>query len=171
LPRERHVALIKNFPDNVVTVEANRNELDRLSINLVSNAIKYNRGGGQVRIAVTQSREYLRVEGEDTGLRISAKDYQHLFEDFFRAKTPKAQRITGTGLGLSIVRKTVDAYHGRIEVKSELGKGSTFSVYLPAGPGPLVRNEPLFRFGADRSSRSLSNVLSILSPWVSDPEG
>jgi len=105
--------------------------MDRLFTNLVSNAIKYNREEGRVRIALRSAGEYLRADVEDTGIGMSPEDQQRLFEEFFRAKTPETQKVTGTGLGLSLVKRIVDGYHGRIEVQSELGKGSMFSVYLP----------------------------------------
>jgi signal transduction histidine kinase len=77
--------------------------------------------GGEVRVAVT-----------DEGLGISPADLDHLYDEFFRSTNPEAVREPGTGLGLAIVKRIVDRHRGRIEVESELGVGSTFTVSVPA---------------------------------------
>ena len=131
LAEEHAIVFAEDLPDDLPPVEADRGEMDRLFTNLVSNAIKYNREGGRVRIVLRKSGEYLRADVEDTGIGISQENQGRLFEEFFRAKAPGTRHVTGTGLGLSLVKKIVDGYHGRIDVQSEPGEGSTFSVYLP----------------------------------------
>lgn len=112
-------------------VEADKEELVRLFTNLVSNAIKYNKKGGSVDIAVRQEGPYVTVSVEDTGVGISPEGLERLFSEFFREKRNETSHVTGTGLGLSIVKRIVDFYHGRIEVSSRLGQGTRFVVRLP----------------------------------------
>jgi len=113
-------------------VAADREELNRLFTNLVSNAVKYNRKDGLVRISAAREGPYVRVSVGDTGIGITREGLDRLFSEFFREKRDETQNVTGTGLGLSIVKRIVDFYQGRIEVQSEPGKGSTFTVRLPA---------------------------------------
>ncbi len=115
--------------------------LERVLVNLVSNAVKYTSRGGSVTIAVrytpASSREAPEVEVvvTDEGIGISAADQEHLFTEFFRSTNPVALEQPGTGLGLAISARTVDGYGGRITVESTLGRGSTFRVFLPV-PAP-----------------------------------
>jgi two-component system phosphate regulon sensor histidine kinase PhoR len=117
--------------DRLPAVNADREELMRLFNNLVDNAIKYNKPEGRVRLTADQNGPYVRVTVKDTGIGISKEGLSRLFSEFFREKSAATSLITGTGLGLSIVKRIVDFYHGRIEVESEPGKGSIFTVWLP----------------------------------------
>jgi len=99
--------------------------------NLVGNAVKYNRQGGTVRLAVYDEGPYIRVDVTDTGIGIEAKALPLVFERFFRADAREVKRLEGTGLGLAIVRTAVEKHGGRVAVQSHLGQGSTFSVWLP----------------------------------------
>jgi two-component system, OmpR family, phosphate regulon sensor histidine kinase PhoR len=118
-------------PGRLPDVNADREELLRLFNNLVDNAIKYNKPDGRVSIAADQNGPYLKISVVDTGIGIGKEGLRRLFSEFFREKRAETSLITGTGLGLSIVKRIVDFYHGRIEVDSELGKGSIFTVWLP----------------------------------------
>ena len=109
-------------------------ELDRLCANLVSNAIKYTPDGRTVTIELTRDGDEVVLCCSDEGIGISAEDQEQLFEEFFRSTNPAAVALPGTGLGLAIVKRIVERHDGRIEVESELGKGSTFRVRLPAQP-------------------------------------
>ena len=98
--------------------------------NLLSNAVKYNREGGQVTLGTTTDGASSWILVRDTGLGISERDQDRLFQRFFRARTG----IDGTGLGLSISRDIVRAHNGDITFQSAAGVGSTFMVQVPAGP-------------------------------------
>jgi len=128
---EHGVSLRAELPVGLPPVEMDRDDLVRVLTNLVSNAIKYNRPQGSVTVRARDEGYYLRLEVEDTGLGIPREALPQLFSEFFRVKRPETSGITGTGLGLAIVKRTVEYYKGRVEVASELGVGSTFTIYLP----------------------------------------
>lgn len=145
LAAERHIAMDLDLPAHLPLVEADKGEMARLFTNLVSNAIKFNREGGSVRLAATVTDGYVAVEVVDTGLGIPQGALGRLGEAFFRVKTPETADITGTGLGLSICRQIIEAHHGHLEVESEEGRGSTFRVLLPrrgAGSGSAAGETP-----------------------------
>lgn len=127
----RGIGIRDKLPDKLPPVYADRGELERVFTNLLSNAIKYNRDGGTVTLAGAAEGSWVQVSVADTGIGIPAQELPHLFEEFHRVRTPETREIVGTGLGLAIAKRLVEAAHGRIEVASELGKGSTFSVWLP----------------------------------------
>lgn len=112
-------------------IRATDDGLDRILVNLISNAIKYTPAGGQVTVAFQRSNGHAVVTVSDTGMGIPVEAMAHLFQEFYRAPNVRAAKITGTGLGLVIVKDLVDKFHGKIHVESELGKGSTFTVTFP----------------------------------------
>jgi two-component system phosphate regulon sensor histidine kinase PhoR len=137
---EAEVGLEHDVPDSLPLVEADREEFIRLLNNLVSNAIKYNRRGGRVTVTAEQDGPYVKLAVADTGVGISEEGVKKLFTEFFREKTAETRNVTGTGLGLSIVKRIVDFYHGRVDVRSQPGEGSTFTVWLPFRAGIASSN-------------------------------
>ncbi|WP_299056474.1 GAF domain-containing sensor histidine kinase [uncultured Nocardioides sp.] len=111
-------------------------ELDQLVTNLASNAVKYSVDGGRVELGVEAhpGAGVLELWVTDEGLGISESDQEQLFSEFFRSTNPQALKQPGTGLGLTIVARIVERHHGRIEVTSALGVGTTFRVTLPLAP-------------------------------------
>lgn len=108
--------------------------LQRVFINLLSNAIKYTPDAGSIRLSFEQGpSSAIIAKVSDTGYGIPAEDLPKLFQEFFRANDPINQQIRGTGLGLTLVRRIVEAHHGTIAVESTKGKGTTFTLTLPAG--------------------------------------
>lgn len=138
LAAKRGVTIALECASGLPPVEADREELIRAFGNLASNAVKYNRDGGSVTIRADADDPWVRVSVRDTGVGISKQGLTNLFEEFFREKQPETKLVTGTGLGLSIVKRIVSFYHGHIEVESELGVGTTFTVRIPCrfDPGP-----------------------------------
>jgi signal transduction histidine kinase len=112
--------------------------LDRIFVNLVSNAVKYTPTGGTVTVTVRRVAEQAQVEVADTGIGIPEEALSHLFEEFYRAPNAKALDEVGTGLGLTIVKELVDRYGGRIEVQSKVGQGTRFTVTFPMANRQLV---------------------------------
>ncbi len=102
--------------------------------NLISNALKYTPSGGHVEVTLTVENDYALVRVADTGYGIPEDKLEAIFEPFVRIKTPPTRNIPGTGLGLNLVKQFIESHNGHIEVQSTLGKGSTFTIYLPLEP-------------------------------------
>ena len=115
-----------------VMMKADAGEIEIIMNNLISNAVKYNRTGGRVDCFIEKLPEAIKISVSDTGIGLSEEDTQKIFDDFVRIKSQETRNITGSGLGLSIVKKIVDMYKGSVNVQSTLGKGTTFTITLPA---------------------------------------
>jgi signal transduction histidine kinase len=115
-------------PDELV-VEGDARRLQQSFANLVSNAIKFNRAGGEVRMRASAKNGDAVVEVSDDGVGIPPAELERIGERFFRASTTTA--MPGTGLGLAITREIVERHGGRLEIESEVGKGSNFRITLP----------------------------------------
>lgn len=115
-------------------VDAEAEDVERLLLNLVENAIKYNRPGGSVTLVLGGTVEGVRIEVHDTGIGIPRHDLERIFERFYRVDKGRTRSQGGTGLGLSIVSRLIEGQGGKIEVESRLGHGSTFRIALPAAP-------------------------------------
>ncbi len=102
--------------------------------NLIENGIKYNKPNGSVVVMAQKQRKTVLVRVKDTGIGIASEHFERLFERFYRVDTSRSREIGGTGLGLSIVKHLAALYGGDVAVESEVGKGSTFSVWLPLVP-------------------------------------
>ncbi len=111
-----------------------RRQIERVFLNLVSNAINYSPEGKTIRIRVTREGDDLLFAVTDEGIGMSAEEQAHVFERFYRSARARQTRSSGTGLGLAIVKEIVDLHGGTVAVYSEAGKGSTFTVRLPINP-------------------------------------
>lgn len=114
-----------------VTVSTDRERLTQVLSNLVDNAIRYNRPGGRVRVAVERSAENVRVRVEDTGLGIPASDVPLVFQRFYRVHRGSGPK-EGSGLGLAIVKHLVQALEGSVQLASQEGQGTQVTVTLPS---------------------------------------
>jgi two-component system sensor histidine kinase/response regulator len=112
-------------------VRGDQESLKQAMMNLVSNAIHYNREGGTVTIRTKEQGNDLVVQVCDTGIGISRENLPFIFDEFFRVKSDQTRHVSGTGLGLAIAKRIIEAHRGHIQVDSELGKGTTFSIFLP----------------------------------------
>ena len=123
-----HIRMEKDIAESLPPVRGKRQDLQQAFVNILSNAIHAMPGGGIIRIRTDQGPDgYLRIDFSDTGMGITPEDLQHIFDPFYTTKEPGQ----GTGLGLSLVYSIIRNHGGYIEVKSDIGKGTTFSVYLP----------------------------------------
>ncbi len=113
-------------------ITADRQRIEQVILNILSNAIKYTPDGGKIDIKLTQiPKNFLRIEIADNGIGIPDDDIGHLFERFYRVEKSRTQDAGGTGLGLAIAKELVEAHGGRISVKSTLGEGTTVTIDLP----------------------------------------
>lgn len=126
----------------VPLVWADRGRILQVLDNLVSNAVKFTPQGGTVHVSLLRNGGSLVVEVTDSGIGISRQDQRGLFERFFRAENAVERQVPGTGLGLYISRVIADAHAGRLTVRSELGRGSTFRLELPLVRGAVGASEP-----------------------------
>lgn len=120
-----------DLPEADLTILANRNQLAQALGNLLDNAIKYNRPGGTVKVRASKADRMLRLEIEDTGIGIPQEDLPRIFERFYRVDKARSRQTGGTGLGLSIVKHVAEAHGGSVQVESQLGKGSRFTLTIP----------------------------------------
>ena len=114
-----------------LTVNADLDRLRQVLVNLIDNAIKYNKDKGTITISATQDGVRLTVTVADTGIGIPQQDLPRVFERFYRVDKARSRELGGTGLGLSIVKHIVETHGGTVSVTSELGHGSAFSFTLP----------------------------------------
>jgi signal transduction histidine kinase len=105
----------------------------------VSNAVKYGAGGGWIGLRAEAAGAELRITVSDRGIGIPASEQPRIFEPFYRAPDALAAQIQGAGLGLSLVKRIVEAHRGRVEVRSDPGRGSDFVVTLPAAAEEPMR--------------------------------
>jgi two-component system phosphate regulon sensor histidine kinase PhoR len=129
LTERQQVTLSKEQSPDLPAVQADKDRIRQTIINLVHNAIKFNKPGGRVTVSTGYDGNSVTVNVTDTGIGIAKDDLPHVFERFY--KTDKARTGGGSGLGLAIAKHTVQAHGGDISVRSEEGKGSTFTFSLP----------------------------------------
>jgi heavy metal sensor kinase len=127
LAENKGLTLITEVPSSLI-ISGDTDQLIRLMVNLLDNSIKYTERG-TITVSASQKEGYAVIEVADTGIGIAPEDLQHIFERFYRVDSARSSR--GTGLGLSIGRQIAQAHGGKIEVKSEVDRGTSFIVYLP----------------------------------------
>jgi two-component system phosphate regulon sensor histidine kinase PhoR len=143
--KSRNVVLERRWPEELPAVAGDRDQLIQLLTNLIDNAIKYGGEGGRVAIACEHlpaaphgagplsGRPTVRVAVEDHGPGIARAHLPRVTERFFRVDPARSRQLGGTGLGLAIVKHILRRHRGHLAIASELGQGTTVSVYLPAG--------------------------------------
>jgi signal transduction histidine kinase len=124
------VTLAAAAPADIV-VTADRTRLEQVAANLIDNAVKYTPAGGRVDVEIERDADAAILRVRDTGPGIPTDEQLRIFDRLFRGDTSRAER--GLGLGLSVVKAIVEAHAGTVEVQSEPGRGSTFTVRLPLG--------------------------------------
>lgn len=127
---EKSFAIEKNVAENLPEISVDKTALSQAIQNLIVNAVKYSDGEKLLKISASNGNKRIKIAVEDRGIGIAPKDLKHIFEPFYRAKSVVDEQIHGNGLGLNLVKQTVEAHGGEIEVKSEIGKGSKFTIVL-----------------------------------------
>jgi signal transduction histidine kinase len=141
--QSRQLELKTEMDPSIAPVRGDRRLLKQLLLNLLTNAIKYNRAGGQVVVSLRSAAAEVVMSVQDTGRGIDPGDVAHLFERFYRVREVEAEgEVPGTGLGLAIARRIAESHQGVITVESQPGQGSTFSVHLPAESLAAVSTRP-----------------------------
>ena len=134
---------------------ADKRSFKQILFNLISNAVKFTERGGRVTVSAAVETSELVLTVEDTGAGISAEDLPKVGRPFFQARGTYDRRHDGTGLGLSIVRGLVDLHGGSMDVSSEVGQGTRFTVRLPWNcetARPVAKPSNVERLALDRAA-------------------
>lgn len=118
------------YPADTFLVLADPDRTEQILINLLGNAVRYTEEG-IIKLKVWREDKEVWIAVIDTGIGIASKDLPHIFERFWRVDKSRSSHFGGTGIGLAIVKRLIELQEGRIEVESELGKGSIFRFCLP----------------------------------------
>tara|TARA_B110000046_G_scaffold23696_1_gene22674 strand:- start:7412 stop:9190 length:1779 start_codon:yes stop_codon:yes gene_type:complete len=127
----QQVTLELQTKDGPVTLLGDDNALGQMATNLIDNAIKYTAAKGTVTVALTVTEGLAVLAVKDNGLGIDESDQERIFERFYRVDKARSQSLGGTGLGLAIVKHIVQSHKGRLQLKSKLNQGSTFTITIP----------------------------------------
>ncbi len=130
MAEKNNIRLKSNIEDNLPKFQANESKIKSVITNLVNNAIKFTLEDGQVDICAKVANDEMVIRVSDTGMGIPKEALLKIFDRFYRVHRP-GKEIQGTGLGLPIVHKIITTHDGRIDVESEVDKGTAFTVFLP----------------------------------------
>ncbi len=146
---QRRISLTSRYQTDDLEIKADREKIGQVFTNLLGNAVKYNRDGGQVQIDVRKGRRgYLLVDVRDTGIGIPRESIDKIFDRFYRAPGEGPATAPGTGLGLSIVRDVLRMHGCIVKVDSTLGEGTVFTFTLPLASRPEEKAPPALPDGA-----------------------
>ena len=131
--REKKIEIVSAIPEDLPLIRADRDRLSQVLINVLDNAVKFTPEGGRVTLAASPAAgNEVVVRITDTGIGVPRDEISRLGERFYRVDKTRSRELGGTGLGLSIVKHLMAAHKGRIEIESQLGRGTTVSLYFPA---------------------------------------
>jgi signal transduction histidine kinase len=128
IAEEKKITIHANLPDEL-RLEADRVRIQQALANLIDNAIKYTPPGGRVEVSAGQDDQQVLIRVKDTGMGISTEDLPRIWDRLYRGDKSRSQK--GLGLGLCLVKAVVEAHHGKVEVTSQPGNGSLFTIILP----------------------------------------
>lgn len=132
---DKGVQLEVAIPEGLPLVEGDKDHIEQALMHVLRNAIEYTPAGGTVTVTAQPAKECVEVRIADTGIGIAAKDLPHIFNEFYRGENARQMVRESTGMGLALVRHIVDRHGGRVDVDSELGRGTTVTLALPRSPG------------------------------------
>ena len=138
----RHIAIRLDEPSRRLSVIGDRRQLVSALYNLLDNAVKYSDAGSEILLRARTDGRWVELVVQDHGLGIPPRDLERVFERFYRVDRARSRETGGTGLGLAIVRHVVANHDGEVAVSSHEGVGSTFTLRLPAGSGPVAVTAP-----------------------------
>lgn len=127
---DKKVKLNKQIEQNIF-IEADKDKLKQILINILTNALKYTPALGKVDVAVRHQEDKVVIEVKDTGIGIDSKDLPYVFERLYRSDISRNRKTGGSGIGLSIVKTLVDAHGGNITIESEKKKGTLVRILMP----------------------------------------
>ena len=135
--------LTVDTPDDLPQIVGDRERIEQVVVNILSNAVKYTPSGGHIRLsACAVPKNRVRITVEDDGVGIPAADVPRLFERFYRVDKARSRAAGGTGLGLAIAKEIVEQHEGKIALASEYGKGTIVTITLPTDLAVNTGEEP-----------------------------
>jgi len=141
---EKKVTINYHMNEKPTFIMGNPDRVEQMLINLVENAIKYNKEGGSVTVQVFSNANEANITISDTGIGIAEEHLPRMFERFYRVDKGRSRQMGGTGLGLAIVKHIVRSMNGEIEVHSKLGEGTEFLITLPLAPAESPDKDTIF---------------------------
>lgn len=135
---QRGITLDLVEPSRRMSLLGDRRQLVSAMFNLLDNAIKYSSPGSSVTVSAATDGATVSLSVADSGIGIPRRDLERVFERFYRVDRARSRETGGTGLGLAIVRHVASNHGGEVAVESREGEGTTFTLVLPAGPGPVA---------------------------------
>jgi signal transduction histidine kinase len=135
--KAKGLTLSANLENSLPTLNIDSHRIKQVLHNLLENAVEHTGQGGSIKVTARQQDNQVKISVTDTGEGIPAEDVPNIFERFYRVDRSRTRDTGGSGLGLTIAKRLIEAHNGRIEVESEPGKGSTFTISLPIPDQPL----------------------------------
>ena len=124
-----------------ISLYVDKDKIEKIFYNLLSNAFKFTEEGGEVTILITQQKKYIEVLLRDTGIGIPKARLANIFNRFFQVDSSEIREQEGTGIGLALVKELIQLHGGSVEVKSKVNKGTTFTIFLPRGKKHFTEKE------------------------------
>lgn len=129
--KEKEHKLVTKIEDNMENIVIDKDGIEQVILNIISNAIKYTENGGEIEIQAKRSEEFISILIKDNGIGIPLEDQKRIFERFYRVEKGRSRDLGGTGLGLAIARQIIEAHNGEISLTSEFGQGTMVKINLP----------------------------------------
>lgn len=149
------IELAYSVPDFPAPMTGDPDRIKQVFVNILDNALKYTEKGGKVYIAAELEEEKIRISIKDTGCGIASEDLPRIKEKFYKAN----QNVRGSGIGLAICEEVVNQHNGQIIIDSELGEGTTVTIYLPANVAPIVDVTPIAEMSEEEIEAISDNLL------------
>ena len=137
----KRITLKFNSDENEIVAYLDKDKIEKIITNLLSNAFKFTPNGGRIEFSITTSHSNIEIAVSDTGIGISSERVDKIFDRFYQVDSSHTREQEGTGLGLALTKELVELHKGKIKVESSEGKGSTFTVTLPLGKDHLKPEE------------------------------